>query len=139
FGVLVVSVIEMCKPNTKGGRGRRPKEGNDECVDGLIGQENDQGLEANKGVKGVNENVKGVNGSVGGAPYFLTIISYQLQNLLPSVLDQVGNKGNVRNQNGNVVNENIQENVRNVLVNGNRAGVNVVELSDPHAKLGSCC
>nr|GEV90064.1 reverse transcriptase domain-containing protein [Tanacetum cinerariifolium] len=34
--------------------------------------------------------------------------------------DQVGNQGNVGNQNGNVVNENIQENVRNVLVNGNR-------------------
>nr|GEX23283.1 putative reverse transcriptase domain-containing protein [Tanacetum cinerariifolium] len=32
----------------------------------------------------------------------------------------VGNQGNVRNQNGNVVNENVQENVRNVLVNGNR-------------------
>nr|GEY09240.1 putative reverse transcriptase domain-containing protein [Tanacetum cinerariifolium] len=32
----------------------------------------------------------------------------------------VGDQGNVGNQNGNVVNENIQENVRNVLVNGNR-------------------
>ncbi|GJY51673.1 putative reverse transcriptase domain-containing protein [Tanacetum coccineum] len=31
----------------------------------------------------------------------------------------VGNQGNVGNQNGNVVNENVQENVRNVLVNGN--------------------
>nr|GEU62397.1 copia protein [Tanacetum cinerariifolium] len=31
-------------------------------------------------------------------------------------------KGNVGNQNGNVVNENVQENVGNVLVNGNRAG-----------------
>nr|GEY83078.1 hypothetical protein [Tanacetum cinerariifolium] len=33
---------------------------------------------------------------------------------------KVGNQGNVGNQNGNVVNENIQENVRNVLVNSNR-------------------
>ncbi|GJX84288.1 putative reverse transcriptase domain-containing protein [Tanacetum coccineum] len=33
---------------------------------------------------------------------------------------QVGNQGNVGNQNGNVVNEKVQENVRNVLVNGNQ-------------------
>ncbi|GJR50590.1 hypothetical protein Tco_1401111 [Tanacetum coccineum] len=33
---------------------------------------------------------------------------------------QVGNQGNVGNQNGNVVNENVQEIVRIVLVNGNR-------------------
>nr|GEX25628.1 hypothetical protein [Tanacetum cinerariifolium] len=36
--------------------------------------------------------------------------------------DQVGNQGNVGNQNGNVVNEKVQENVRNVLMNGNRVG-----------------
>nr|GEU51346.1 hypothetical protein [Tanacetum cinerariifolium] len=35
-------------------------------------------------------------------------------------LGEVGNQGNVRNQNGNVVNENVQESIRNVLVNGNR-------------------
>ncbi|GJW63587.1 putative reverse transcriptase domain-containing protein [Tanacetum coccineum] len=62
----------------RGGRGRRPKEGNDERVDDLNGQGNDQGMGANRGVKGVNEN------------------------------------------NGNVVNENVQENVGNVLVNENR-------------------
>nr|GEW92250.1 hypothetical protein [Tanacetum cinerariifolium] len=33
---------------------------------------------------------------------------------------KVGNQGNAGNQNGNMVNENILENVRNVLVNGNR-------------------
>ncbi|GJT89412.1 hypothetical protein Tco_1071129 [Tanacetum coccineum] len=38
------------------------------------------------------------------------------------MLAQVANQGNVENQNGNVVNENIQENVRNVLVNGNQVG-----------------
>nr|GEU98584.1 reverse transcriptase domain-containing protein [Tanacetum cinerariifolium] len=38
------------------------------------------------------------------------------------MLAQVGNQENVRNQNGNVVNENVQENVRNMLVNGNRVG-----------------
>ncbi|GKB26270.1 putative reverse transcriptase domain-containing protein [Tanacetum coccineum] len=35
---------------------------------------------------------------------------------------KVGNQGNVGNQNGNVVNENVQENVGNAIVNGNRVG-----------------
>nr|GEW43606.1 hypothetical protein [Tanacetum cinerariifolium] len=48
------------------------------------------------------------------------IIAQQLQNLLPAILAQVGNRRNAGNQNVNVVNENIQENVRNVLVNDNR-------------------
>ncbi|GJR07094.1 putative reverse transcriptase domain-containing protein [Tanacetum coccineum] len=77
--------------------------------------------------KGVNGNVEGVYGGVGGAPDFSTIIAQQLQNLLPAILAQVGNQGNVENQNGNVVNENIQENVRNVLVNGNRVGCSYKE------------
>nr|GEX38629.1 hypothetical protein [Tanacetum cinerariifolium] len=58
----------------RGGKGRRPREGNDKCVDDLNGQE----------------------------------------------MTKVGNQGNVENQNGNVVNENVQENIRNVIVNGNR-------------------
>nr|GEV66491.1 hypothetical protein [Tanacetum cinerariifolium] len=37
-------------------------------------------------------------------------------------------EGNVGNQNGNVVNENVQENDRNVLVNGNRVGCSYKEL-----------
>ncbi|GKB15071.1 putative reverse transcriptase domain-containing protein, partial [Tanacetum coccineum] len=43
------------------------------------------------------------------------------------MLDQVSNRGNVGNQNGNVVNENVQENVRNVIVNGNRVGCSYKE------------
>ncbi|GKF02217.1 hypothetical protein Tco_0029140 [Tanacetum coccineum] len=88
----------------RGRRGRRPREGNDERVDDLNGQGNDQGLRANGGVEGVNGNVEGANG---GAPGFSTIIAQQLQNLLPIMLAQVSNLGNVRNQNGNVVNENV--------------------------------
>ncbi|GJS06360.1 putative reverse transcriptase domain-containing protein [Tanacetum coccineum] len=42
------------------------------------------------------------------------------KNLLSAILAQVGNQGNVRNQNGNMVNENVKEKVRNVIVNGNR-------------------
>ncbi|GJX31916.1 retrotransposon protein, putative, ty3-gypsy subclass [Tanacetum coccineum] len=43
-------------------------------------------------------------------------------NLLPTMLAQVSNRRNVGNQNGNVVNENVQENVGNAIVNGNRVG-----------------
>ncbi|GJX48849.1 putative reverse transcriptase domain-containing protein [Tanacetum coccineum] len=111
----------------RGGRGRGPRGGNDERVDELNGQGNDQGVGANGGVEGVNGNVEGVNGGVGGAPDFSMIIAQQLQNLLPAILAQVGNQGNVGNQNGNAVNENVQENVRNVLVNGNRVGCSYKE------------
>ncbi|GJZ88647.1 putative reverse transcriptase domain-containing protein [Tanacetum coccineum] len=74
----------------RGGRGRRPREGNVERVDDLNGQGNDQDMGANGG------------------------------NLLPAMLAQVSNQENVRNLNGNVVNENVQENVGNMIVNGNR-------------------
>nr|GEV16866.1 reverse transcriptase domain-containing protein [Tanacetum cinerariifolium] len=82
----------------KGGRGRRPREGNDERVDDLNGQGNNQGMGANEGVEGVNRNVEGVD-----------------------------NQENVGNQNGNMVNENAQGNVRNVIVNGNRVGCSYKE------------
>ncbi|GKF20437.1 reverse transcriptase domain-containing protein, partial [Tanacetum coccineum] len=84
----------------RGGRGRRPREGNDECVDDLNGQRHDQCLRANRDVDGVNEIVEGVNGGVGGAPEFSMIIAQQLQNLLPAMLSQ--------------------ENLGNVIVNDNR-------------------
>nr|GEV44650.1 reverse transcriptase domain-containing protein [Tanacetum cinerariifolium] len=48
----------------RGGRGRRPMEGNDEHVDDLNGQGNDQGMGANGGVEGVNGNVSN-RGNVG--------------------------------------------------------------------------
>ncbi|GKB97891.1 hypothetical protein Tco_0984028 [Tanacetum coccineum] len=108
----------------RGGRGRRPREGNDECVDELNSQGNDQGLGANEGIEGVNGNIEGANR---GVPEFSTIIAQQLQNLLPAMLAQVSNQGNVGNQNGNMVNENVQENVGNVLVNGNRVGCSYKE------------
>ncbi|GKE57967.1 putative reverse transcriptase domain-containing protein, partial [Tanacetum coccineum] len=79
------------------GRSRRPREGNDERVDDLNGQGNDQGMGANEG------------------------------NLLPAMLAQVSNRGNVGNQNGNVVNENVQKNVGNVIVNGNQVGCSYKE------------
>ncbi|GJX09850.1 putative reverse transcriptase domain-containing protein [Tanacetum coccineum] len=80
----------------RGGRGRRPREGNDERVDDLNGQGNDQGIRANR-------------------------------NLLPFMLARVSNRGNVGNQNSNMDNENVQENVGNVIVNGNRVGCSYKE------------
>ncbi|GJV39195.1 putative reverse transcriptase domain-containing protein [Tanacetum coccineum] len=108
----------------RGGRGRRHRKGNDEHVDEFNGQGNDQGMGANRGVEGANGNVKGVNR---GAPDFSIIIAQQLQNLLPAMLAQVSNRGNVGNQNGNVVNENVQENVEIVIVNGNWLGCSYKE------------
>ncbi|GJU43295.1 reverse transcriptase domain-containing protein [Tanacetum coccineum] len=102
---------------SRGGRGRRPREGNDERVDELNGQGNGLGM----GAKG---NVGGANG---GVPDFPTIIAQQLRNLLPAMLAQVSNQGNVGNQNDNVVNENVQGNVGNVIVNGNRVGCSYKE------------
>nr|GEV47118.1 putative reverse transcriptase domain-containing protein [Tanacetum cinerariifolium] len=78
-------------------------------------------------LEGVNENVKEVNEGVGGAPDFLMIIAQHLQNFLPAMPAQVGNQGNVGNQNGNVVNENVQENVKNILLNGNQVGCSYKE------------
>ncbi|GKA73403.1 putative reverse transcriptase domain-containing protein [Tanacetum coccineum] len=72
-----------------------------------------------------------VNDGVDGVPDFSTIIAQQLQNVLPTILAQVGNQGNNlgddRNQNGNVVNDNIQGNVRNVIMNNGRGGCSYKE------------
>ncbi|GJV12471.1 putative reverse transcriptase domain-containing protein [Tanacetum coccineum] len=85
------------------------------------------GERVGRGGRGRGPRGEGVNGGVGGAPEFSMIIAQQLQNLLPAILAQVGNQGNVGNQNSNVVNENIQENVRNMLVNSNRVGYSYKE------------
>ncbi|GKC07098.1 hypothetical protein Tco_0998708 [Tanacetum coccineum] len=93
-------------------RTREPVRRNNETIGELDVQGNDRGVEA--------------NGGVGGVPVFFTIIAQQLQNLLPTLLAQVGNQGNNqgnnRNQNGDAVNDNIQGDVRNVIVNNDRRG-----------------
>ncbi|GKE72418.1 hypothetical protein Tco_1534459, partial [Tanacetum coccineum] len=58
-------------------RTREPVRRNNETISKLDGQGNDQGVEANGGVDRV--------------PDFSTIIAQQLQNLLPTLLAQVGN------------------------------------------------
>nr|GEY73699.1 hypothetical protein [Tanacetum cinerariifolium] len=89
-----------------------------ERVDGLVG-EVEWVEDLGKGYRGSQWECEG---SQWGAPDFSMIITQQLQDLLPAMLAQVGNQGNVGNQNGNVVSENVQENVRNVLVNDNQVG-----------------
>ncbi|GKF27647.1 hypothetical protein Tco_0093989, partial [Tanacetum coccineum] len=49
---------------SRGGRGKRPREGNAERVDDLNGQGNYQGMGANRDVEGVNRNVSN-RGNVG--------------------------------------------------------------------------
>ncbi|GJX55127.1 putative reverse transcriptase domain-containing protein [Tanacetum coccineum] len=103
----------------------------------LNGQGNNQGIGANGDVEGVNGNVEGVNK---GAPDFSTSIAQQLQNLLPAMLAQVGNQENIGNQNGNVVNENVLENIGNVIVNGNQTGHEIQKLETElwsHAIVGA--
>ncbi|GKG29697.1 hypothetical protein Tco_0419595, partial [Tanacetum coccineum] len=50
------------------------------------------------------------NGSGGGVPEFATIIAQHLQNLLPTIIAQVGNhvnnQGNNEKQDDNIINDN---------------------------------
>ncbi|GJV92738.1 RNA-directed DNA polymerase, eukaryota, reverse transcriptase zinc-binding domain protein [Tanacetum coccineum] len=87
------------------------------------GQSGDQGDGRNEGqggqVGGQGDQVDGqgseVNDGVNGVPDFSTIIVQQLQNLLPTIVAQVGDQGrgqgNGRNQNGDAVNDNIRGDV----------------------------
>ncbi|GJU82821.1 hypothetical protein Tco_1285186 [Tanacetum coccineum] len=96
-----------------GGRtGCRSGDQGDGRIDGQGGQVGGQGRKVNDGVDGV--------------PNFSTIIAQQLQNLLPTSVAQVGDQGrgqeNGRNQNGDVFNNNIRGDVRNVIENNDRRG-----------------
>nr|GEZ27146.1 hypothetical protein [Tanacetum cinerariifolium] len=96
----------------EGRRVREPRRREVEITGEPEGQGNNQGVEVNKGVDKVLD--------------FSTIIAQQLQNLLPTMLAQVGkqgsNQGDNRNQSGTVINENIQGDVRNVIMNNGRRG-----------------
>ncbi|GJT51496.1 putative reverse transcriptase domain-containing protein [Tanacetum coccineum] len=67
-----------------------------------------------------------VNDGVDGVPDFSTIIAQQLQNLLPTIVAQVGDQGrgqgNGRNQNGDATNDHIRGDVWNVIENNDRRG-----------------
>ncbi|GKD04008.1 putative reverse transcriptase domain-containing protein [Tanacetum coccineum] len=87
------------------------------------GRTGDQG---NSGINGQGGQGNRVNDGVDRVPDFSIIIVQLLQNLLPTILAQVGNQGNNqgnhRNQNGGAVNDNIQGDVRNVIMNNDRRG-----------------
>ncbi|GKB26654.1 putative reverse transcriptase domain-containing protein [Tanacetum coccineum] len=93
-------------------RTREPVRRNNEIIGELGGQGNDRGVRANKGFDGVLD--------------FSMIIIQQLHNLLPTLIAQVGSQGNsqgnVRNQNGDAINDNIQGDVKNVIANNDRRG-----------------
>ncbi|GKD63106.1 putative reverse transcriptase domain-containing protein, partial [Tanacetum coccineum] len=72
---------------------------------GQNGQESDQGSQG-------SSRDNRANGGGGGVPDFATIIAQQLQNLLPTIVAQVGNHVNNKNQDNNVINDNDQGNVR---------------------------
>ncbi|GJU29926.1 hypothetical protein Tco_1173515 [Tanacetum coccineum] len=86
------------------------------------------GNQGNGGHNGQGVHVGGqgteVKDGVDEVPDFSTVIAQQLQNLLPTILAQVGNQGSNlgkgRNQNGDVVNDNIRGDVRNVIENDDR-------------------
>ncbi|GJR90157.1 putative reverse transcriptase domain-containing protein [Tanacetum coccineum] len=101
-GLVVISEIcdafEIMPPRIRTRSAGRP------ATESLGGGTGEQGLGANGGVEGVNGNVEGANR---GAPDFSMIIAQQLQNLLPAM--------------------SAQENVGNVIVNGNRVGCSYKE------------
>ncbi|GKE29896.1 hypothetical protein Tco_1445280, partial [Tanacetum coccineum] len=116
------SLFHLCRGVTEwtdrqtgrgGGRtGGRFGDQSDGRIDGQGGQVGGQGREVNDGVEGV--------------PDYSTIIAHQLQNLLPTIVAQVGNQGrgqgNGRIQKDDAVNDNIQGDVRNIIKNKGRRG-----------------
>ncbi|GKB89964.1 hypothetical protein Tco_0962236, partial [Tanacetum coccineum] len=121
-----------CWPSTSAPRsgrtGRRTGRGG-ERTRGRTGDQGNGGIDEQGGQVGAQGNE--VNNGVDGVPDFSTIIAQQLQNLLPTILAQVGNQGsnqgNTRNQNSDAVNDNIQGDVRNVIVNNGRRGCSYKE------------
>ncbi|GJZ58841.1 zinc finger BED domain-containing protein RICESLEEPER 2 [Tanacetum coccineum] len=98
----------------RGGGRTRGRSGNqgDGRNDGPGGQVGGQGSE--------------VNGGVDGFPNFSTIIAQQLQNLLPTIVAQVGNQGrgkrSGRNQNDKTVNDHIRGDLGNATEGNDRRG-----------------
>ncbi|GJY72353.1 hypothetical protein Tco_0476056 [Tanacetum coccineum] len=83
------------------------------------GRSGDQGDGRNNGQGGqVGGHGREVNDGVDKVPDFSTIIAQQLQNLLPTIVAQVGDQGRGqgigRNQNGDAINDYIRDDVGNV-------------------------
>ncbi|GJS37082.1 hypothetical protein Tco_0535464 [Tanacetum coccineum] len=109
--------------------GREGERSRDQAGSGRNGQGSGQnGQESNQDSQGSSQG-NGANGGGGGVPDFATIIAQQLQNLLPTIVAQVGNhvnnQGNNKNQDDNVTNDNNQGNVRTM--NNGRGGCSYKE------------
>ncbi|GJU16349.1 putative reverse transcriptase domain-containing protein [Tanacetum coccineum] len=82
-----------------------------------VGDGRKEGQGGQVGGQGVQVGGQGseVNDGIGGVPNFSTIIAQQFQNLLPTIVAQVGDQGrgqgNGRNQNSNAANDNIRGDV----------------------------
>ncbi|GJU59324.1 putative reverse transcriptase domain-containing protein [Tanacetum coccineum] len=117
FAYLILLSVTLLRTGGRTGRGGGRTRG----------RPGDQG---NGGINGQGDQVGGqgteVNDGVDGVPDFSTVIAQQLQNLFPTILAQVGNQGrnqgNGRNQNGDVVNDNIRADVRDVIENNDHKG-----------------
>ncbi|GJU20650.1 putative reverse transcriptase domain-containing protein [Tanacetum coccineum] len=90
-----------------GGTGEQAGRGGDRTK-GHSGNQSNSGIGGRGGQVGGQGNV--VNDGVDGVPDFPTIIAQQLQNLLPTIVAQVGdqgrNQGNCRNQDDDAINHN---------------------------------
>nr|GEY52596.1 putative reverse transcriptase domain-containing protein [Tanacetum cinerariifolium] len=88
-----------------------------------------RGLEIKQEVVGWPRKWLRANGGGGGVPDFATIITQQLQNLLPTIVAQVGNhvsnQGNNKNKDNNVISDNNQGNIR--IMNNGRGGCSYKE------------
>nr|GFA92292.1 reverse transcriptase domain-containing protein [Tanacetum cinerariifolium] len=88
-----------------------------------------RGLEIKQEVVGWPRKWLRANGGGGGVPDFATIITQQLQNLLPTIVAQVGNhvsnQGNNKNKDNNVISDNNQGNIRTM--NNGRGGCSYKE------------
>nr|GEZ22188.1 reverse transcriptase domain-containing protein [Tanacetum cinerariifolium] len=84
-----------------------------ESLRGGTGVQVGKGRRGRRHMKGNDERIDDLNGQGNDQ-------GLRINEGVEGINRNVGNQGNVGNQNGNVVNENIQENVGNVLVNGNR-------------------
>ncbi|GJS20734.1 putative reverse transcriptase domain-containing protein [Tanacetum coccineum] len=108
--------------------GREGERSGDQIGSGRGGQGSSQGGGSSRG--------NGSNGGGGGVPDFATIIAQQLQNLLPTIVVQLGNhvnhQGNNKNQDNNVINDNNQGNVRTM--NNCRGGCSYKEFMDCNPK-----
>ncbi|GKB86201.1 hypothetical protein Tco_0958473 [Tanacetum coccineum] len=127
--MITQSVGQPAAASRGRGTGRRVSKGGGRTR-GCFG---DQGNGRNDGPSGqVGGQGSEVNGGVDGVLDFSSIIAHQLQNLLPTIVVQVGNQGRGqgvgRNQNGDTVNDHIRGDVGNATEDNDHRGCTYKEL-----------